>query len=126
MRSPGARKIGFTYIESTSISSTGTLPNSALQLTGRCPAAESQTVGRTMKYVGVGRVHPERANVHFFPVTWTTAACGSITVQCDASQLTVVIVDIPEVDGYISAYILAESVAQTIVAALGLALGIGY
>ncbi len=45
--------------------------------------------------------------------------------SCDASQVTVVL-DAPSLDGWISAYIMAEDVANIVVGALGFSLGSGY
>ncbi len=46
-------------------------------------------------------------------------------VSCDASQLTVAL-DVPTIDGWISAKITADEVANITVGALGFALGSGY
>jgi len=78
-----------------------------------------------MKYIATGRVHPERADVTFGPVRWHIPARGSVAASCESSQLTVSL-DLPEIDGFISAYIVAEQFAYIAVGALGFALGTGY
>ncbi len=78
-----------------------------------------------MKYMVTGRVHPERADVSFSQQIWQTANSGSVTISCDSSQLTV-LVDLPDIDGYVAAFIVAEHVAQSVVSSLGFALGTGY
>jgi hypothetical protein len=50
---------------------------------------------------------------------------GKANVSCDASQVTVVL-DIPEIDGWISAMVIAEDVASIVVGGLGFSLGSGY
>jgi len=50
---------------------------------------------------------------------------GLISASCDSSQVTVFL-DIPTVDGLISAQIVAEDSANILVGALGLSLGCGY
>lgn len=78
-----------------------------------------------MRYTVFGRVLPERANVWFKPHVWQSSSGDSITVSCDASQLSIS-ADLPSAEGYIDAFIMAEYVAQAIVSALGFALGTGY
>jgi hypothetical protein len=79
-----------------------------------------------MKYVIVGRVHPERGDVHFLPSSWKTLGGGLVLVQCDSSQITVSLTDVETVDGYIAAFLLGRTIARTFVASLGFALGTGY
>ncbi len=50
---------------------------------------------------------------------------GSAIAYCDASQLTVVL-DVPSIDGWISAKIVADDVANILVGSLGFSLGSGY
>lgn len=78
-----------------------------------------------MKYLAIGRIHPERADVNIKIPPMRPATGGEISIYCEASQLTVTLVDQP-VDGYIAAYILAEHIAQSVVSALGYALATGY
>ncbi|MSQ33862.1 MAG: hypothetical protein EXR60_05540 [Dehalococcoidia bacterium] len=78
-----------------------------------------------MKYVIFGRVLPERAGVWFTPQVWRSPAGDSITISCDASQLSIN-ADLTSAGGYVDAFIMAEQVAQAVVSALGFALGTGY
>ena len=78
-----------------------------------------------MRYLVTGRVQPERADINFGRVEMAVRENGKAVVTCDASQVTVVL-DIPEVDGWISAMIIAEEVASIIVGGLGFSLGPGY
>jgi hypothetical protein len=50
---------------------------------------------------------------------------GEVIAHCDASQITVSL-DVPSLDGWISAYITAENIGNIIVGALGFSLGCGY
>ncbi len=78
-----------------------------------------------MKYIVTGRVHPERANVNIDLPPMHPIGGGQILVRCEASQLTVVLTDQP-IEGYISAFMLAEHIAQAAVSALGFSLATGY
>jgi hypothetical protein len=78
-----------------------------------------------MKYVIFGRILPERADVWFTPQVWRSQTGDSITISCDASQLSIN-ADLPSVGSYVDAFIMAEQVAQSVVSALGFALGTGY
>jgi hypothetical protein len=78
-----------------------------------------------MKYICTGRVHPERADVSFSRIEMKFDGDGTAVASCDASQVTVVL-DVPSLDGWISAYIRAEDVANIVVGALGFSLGSGY
>jgi len=78
-----------------------------------------------MKYIVTGRVHPERADISFGRVEMKTSTGGTAVVSSDASQVTVV-VDIPQLDGWIAAQIAAEDFANIVVGALGFSLGSGY
>lgn len=78
-----------------------------------------------MKYICTGRVHPERADVSFSRTEMKFEGGGSAVATCDASQITVVL-DAPSLDGWISAHIMAEDVANIFVGALGFSLGSGY
>ena len=49
-----------------------------------------------------------------------------MVVSCVVSQVTVVLDDVPSVDGWTTARIMAESVANIVVGALGFSLGSGY
>lgn len=80
-----------------------------------------------MKYVCTGLVHPERANVQFERCELKSKD-WSVTITCDASQITVVL-DIPPDNGRIPAFIahdIAGNVANMVVGALGFSLGLGY
>lgn len=50
---------------------------------------------------------------------------GKAVLSCDSSQVTVVI-ESPDVDGWMSAMIQAEALASVVVSALGFSLGSGY
>ncbi len=78
-----------------------------------------------MQYIATGRIHPERADIHFSRIELQLEGNGKAMVQCDASQVTV-IVNSPTIDGWISAFILAEQLAHIIIGALGFSLGSGY
>jgi hypothetical protein len=78
-----------------------------------------------MKFICTGRVHPERADISFSRVEMNFEGGGSAVASCDASQVTVVL-DNPSLDGWISARLMGEDVANIIVGALGFSLGSGY
>jgi hypothetical protein len=78
-----------------------------------------------MKYVVTGRVHPERADVSFSRIEMRFDGGGGAVASCDASQITVVL-DVPSIDGWISAQIIAADVANILVGSLGFSLGSGY
>lgn len=78
-----------------------------------------------MRYFVTGRVHPERADVSFSKIVMKLQGGGSVTTICDASQITVVL-DVPTIDGWISAQIVAEDAANIVIGALGFSLGSGY
>lgn len=78
-----------------------------------------------MKYLATGRVLPERAYVSFGPVHWGSGDKGHITAFSDSGQLSVSL-DVPEIDGYTSAYLTAEHFGHIAVSALGFSLGSGY
>ncbi len=78
-----------------------------------------------MKYLATGRVLPERAYVSFGPVYWGTEETGRITAFSDSGQLSISL-DLPDIDGYNSAYIAAEHFGLIVVSALGFSLGSGY
>jgi hypothetical protein len=77
------------------------------------------------RYLVTGRIHPERANVFFSPVSMGLDGGGTATVSCDSSQLTVALVH-AAVDGWITAYLLAEDLTGIVIGSLGFALGSGY
>lgn len=77
-----------------------------------------------MKFIATGRVHPERADVHFKEVKWELGE-SKISVSCVSSQLFAVIDD-PRVSDYLSAHGTAEHVAQIFLSSLGFLLGCGY
>ena len=78
-----------------------------------------------MRYVIIGRIHPERADVSFAPHTWERDTGESVTVGCESSQV-VVQANLPSVEDYVTAFITAEQVVQAVVSAFGFALGTGY
>lgn len=78
-----------------------------------------------MKYVATGRVQPERADIFFNRVEMGLGNQGKAVLSCEASQVTVVI-DSPDVDGWMSAMIQAEEFASVVVSSLGFSLGSGY
>ncbi len=75
-----------------------------------------------MRYVCIGRVHPERAYVSFNEIRLKS---HNVTISCDHSQLTVVIDD-DNLDGWLAARIAAEDIASVFVSSLGFCLGCGY
>ena len=78
-----------------------------------------------MRYVVTGRVHPERADINFGRIEWQIQAGGRAIASCEASQLTVAL-ELPSLDGWISAFIIADQLAHIVIGALGFALGSGY
>lgn len=78
-----------------------------------------------MKYVVTGRVHPERAEIYFSRVEIAVGNNGRAVLSCDSSQITISL-DIPEVDGWITALVQAEDLSSFVVGALGFSLGSGY
>jgi hypothetical protein len=78
-----------------------------------------------MRYVATGRIHPERADIHFNRIEWVVEKDGRVSASCEASQLTVIL-ELASIDGFITAYVAAESFAQIVVGALGFTLGSGY
>src|SRR5436305_1855323 len=78
-----------------------------------------------MRYIATGVVLPERTAVTFGPITRSAADGGTITASCDSSQLFVCL-ELPAVDGYVSAKLAAEQFAHLVVSALGFSLGSHY
>lgn len=78
-----------------------------------------------MKFIVTGRVHPERADISFSRVEMTLRDGGIAVASCDSSQITVVL-NVPTLDGWVSAMIVAEDIATIMVGALGFSLGSGY
>jgi hypothetical protein len=78
-----------------------------------------------MRYTATGRLHPERADINFSRIELQLESGGKAVLQCDSSQMTVLL-DNPPVDGWISAYLMAEQLAHIVVGALGFSLGSGY
>ena len=78
-----------------------------------------------MKYLVTGRIHPERAGGSFGRTEIPIASGGKAVASSDASQLTIAL-DVPALDGWISAYMQAEDVAEIFVGAIGFELGCGY
>jgi hypothetical protein len=79
----------------------------------------------TIRYICTGHVHPERADVSFSHVEIHLEGGGVAAASCAASQVTVTI-DVPTLDGWIAAQIMAGDVAHLVVGALGFSLGSGY
>ena len=77
-----------------------------------------------MKYVALGRVHPERACVHIPTQTWENET-GKVSFTCGASQIHITLED-PRVSNYLSAHGTAEHIAKTFISALGFLLGCSY
>ncbi|MCA9901016.1 MAG: hypothetical protein H6654_01770 [Ardenticatenaceae bacterium] len=77
------------------------------------------------KYIITGRVHPERADISFGRIEMELANSQSAIASCVSSQITVTL-DMPNLDGWIAAMIMAEDIATIIVGALGFSLGSGY
>jgi len=50
---------------------------------------------------------------------------GQAVASCDSSQITVVL-DLPKIDGWIAAMLVAEDIATIMIGALGFSLGSGY
>ena len=73
-----------------------------------------------MPYLVTGRVHPERADVNISPMTSIVDGGITIFLVCESSQLTVAIQDVAPIDGYKSAFILAEGWASTAFGSVGL------
>src|SRR5215510_807843 len=78
-----------------------------------------------MKYVITGRVHPERADISFGRVEMKLHDGSTAVASCDSSQITVAL-DAPNLDGFLSAKIIADDIATVMVGALGFSLGSGY
>lgn len=77
-----------------------------------------------MKYVAAGRVHPERVGVHIPKTIWEREK-GSISFECAASQILVMIDD-PRVDNHWSAKYSAEHVSGIFISVLGFVIGCSY
>ena len=78
-----------------------------------------------MRYIATGRVHPERADIHFNEIEWTIPDQGRVVAQCDSSQVTVLL-ELTSIDGWATALFAAEHFASMVVWALGFSLGSGY
>jgi hypothetical protein len=78
-----------------------------------------------MRYVVTGRVHPERADIHFSNVEWKIPKDGRVFARCDSSQITICL-ELSSIDGCATAFIAAEHFSMIIVGALGFSLGSGY
>jgi hypothetical protein len=78
-----------------------------------------------MRYIMTGRIHPERADVSFWPQTWERDGGESISVGCESSQI-VVRPNLPGVDDHVTAFVTADQVVQAVVSAFSFALGTGY
>src|SRR5690606_37610953 len=76
-------------------------------------------------YIVTGRVHPERADVSFQHVEMKLGSDGKASASCDSSQITIVIDD-PSIDGWITAHVAADDIANIFIGALGFSLGSGY
>ncbi|MBK8209769.1 MAG: hypothetical protein IPK78_07105 [Rhodospirillales bacterium] len=78
-----------------------------------------------MNYLATGRIHPERADINFGPMLWQIPDQGKVIASCESSQVTIWI-DLATIDGYVSAYLVAEQFSHIVVGALGFSLGNGY
>lgn len=78
-----------------------------------------------MRYVITGRVHPERANISFSRIEMSVRDGGRMVASCDSSQITMVL-DLPRLDGWMTAMVVAEDIATMIIGSLGFSLGSGY
>lgn len=79
-----------------------------------------------MKYLCTGRVMPERVGVSFSQLQMNVDAGGIALLSCEASQLAVYLMDLPDVDGYITAAIRAREISDLVIGALGFSLACGY
>lgn len=77
-----------------------------------------------MKFIAVGRIHPERADTRF-PSYFQSNETSSIRLFCWASQIVIHIND-PRYDDIRTARMNAEHYAQAFISALGLASGGAY
>jgi len=77
------------------------------------------------KYTVTGRIQPERADIGFGQLQIALDGGGTAVASADSSQITVVL-DVPTIDGWISAKIAADDIANIVVGALGFSLGSGY
>ena len=78
-----------------------------------------------MKYLAVGRIHPERTHVSFGPLQWTYEDKGRVTIFSDSAQLSVSL-NLPELKDLASAHMAAEHYGQIVASSLGFSLGSGY
>ncbi len=61
-----------------------------------------------------------------FRSTFPSPGGGTATASCDASQITIVLSDVPDIDGHLTAMVRAIDIANMVVSSLGFALGCGY
>jgi len=78
-----------------------------------------------VRYIATGKILPERADIRFPPIEWRIPDEGSVVAHCDASQVTIVL-DLPAIDGWATAYLQARHFGLMTVGTLGLALGGAY
>jgi hypothetical protein len=78
-----------------------------------------------MKYLAIGRIHPERTYVSFGPVHWRLGNSNQVTAYSDSAQLSVAL-DVAELTDVASAHIAAEHFAHIAASSLGFSLGSAY
>lgn len=81
--------------------------------------------GDHVKYFVTGRVHPERADINFGRLEVGTIESSRIVARCESSQLSLLL-EGPEINGYVTAFLAAEHFARTVVSIIGFVLGSGY
>ncbi len=64
--------------------------------------------------------------MRFGPIPLQVAGGGTATASCDASQITIVLSEVPDISDPITACVRALGIAKLVVASLGFALGYGY
>jgi len=78
-----------------------------------------------MKCLVSGRIHPERADVHFGVVRWTLNEDIEVSAYCDSSQIAVRVND-SRISDPASAFITAEHFCGVVAACLGFELATTY
>lgn len=78
-----------------------------------------------MKYFITGRVLPERDTINISPVEFSLDGGGTALVSCNVSQITIVL-DVPHLNEWLSAYKKAIDLAIIFIGALGFTHGAGF